>query len=150
MPWVEGDEVKVLHLSREVAVASEGGEGETGDNIGGLVELKNSKLAAASHTLRPDLLVEEMWFTDSEGSLLEEPSLGQQVTVNVMVRNSGAFASEETTLSLTQDGTELGERIFAPLNSGETRLSQFDVNLPAVAASTFYIRDAGGCGRTNR
>ena len=135
MPWVENSEVKALHLSREVVPVRNGGEGETDSTIGTVVELKNSQLASSSLKLTPDLQIDELWFTDISGNLVERPQPGQSLIVNATVSNLGSISSPASSVSLTSAGHDLTDSVpIESLSSGASIPIVFELQIPTSSA----------------
>lgn len=146
MPYVEDDEIKILHLSREIDILPQGGnggetggEGEVADTIGGLVQLSNPSFGLATAPLGTDLVVTDMWFTDAAGNLVQSPQLGSDIQVVAMVENIGDFVSGENSASIQVGGLSAGTASVPSLAPGESVRLSFAATLPEGTPSAYTI-----------
>lgn len=146
LPYVEDEEIKVLHLSREIDILPQGGggdgsaaEGEVADTIGGLLQLSNPTFGLAVAPLGTDLVVSEMWFADAAGNIVESPDLGSEIQVVAIVKNIGDFGSGENSASIQFSGQDLGSASVPSLAPGESVRVSFAATLPDSTASSYTV-----------
>jgi hypothetical protein len=132
LSWLDEGQLRVLHLSRSVTTAPEGG-GSGEDELGRRPRFTGSSLALTTSTVAADLVVESL-------VLVTSPTPGESLSLEATVANRGDVASPASTIVLRADGATVQTVAIPALQPGQSQVIPLSFAVPPIPLAPIALQ----------